>query len=74
MYGQRYGSMYDPDDAATRWVYDNMEQCRIQHPWITSFQDKSVTEIEYRHGSLNDIAKRPAAFFFRSEAYDRVGI
>ena len=40
------------------------------YPWIQTFSDRSVTELEYRHGFLNNPKRTPSFFFFRDKNYD----
>ncbi|EDQ89080.1 uncharacterized protein MONBRDRAFT_25662 [Monosiga brevicollis MX1] len=54
LYGRRYGSCYDPADPNSAWVLHNFEQAKAEHPWIMNYQDRAVTEIEFRHGFLNN--------------------
>ena len=37
------------------------------YPWLVNFRDKSVTELEFLHGFLNDPGHLPAAIFFRDK-------
>eukprot|EP00045_Choanoeca_perplexa_P016585 m.224816 g.224816 ORF g.224816 m.224816 type:complete len:1637 (+) comp17300_c1_seq2:64-4974(+) len=71
-FGRRYGSCYNPRDANTDWVKANFDQCQNEHPWVTDYLDKAVTEVEFRHGFLNNPNKRPCLLAFRDHAYDQV--
>lgn len=48
------GSCYDPEDPSTDWVAQNFEHAAGDYPWVTQFSDRAVTELEFRHGFLND--------------------
>lgn len=69
-HAMRYGTTYDPKKERTSWVLDNVKKCAKQFPWLWNVLDRSLTEMEYLHGWLNDPGKKPAAFFFRDDAYD----
>lgn len=58
--GERYG-----------WVPDEVDADVVErHPWIAGCPDASVTELEIRHGALNDPAEAADAFlYFRSPKY-----
>lgn len=52
--GDRYG-----------WVPPTLPaEFASEHPWISGFQDRSVTELEIRHAALNDPAAAGHTFFY----------
>ena len=62
---QRYG-WHGADDAA---LQENFEEALGLFPWLENYRDKSVTELEFLHGHLNDPGALPAYICFR----DKVG-
>ena len=79
-YGGRYGSVYNPKDPQTAWVKQDFDYAKHNgFEWVTIYNNRSVTELEFRFGWLNrDMANpeanayglRPAAFWFRDPVYD----
>ncbi|XP_052060988.1 TPR repeat-containing protein DDB_G0287407-like [Mytilus californianus] len=67
-YGQRYG-WFGAEDKALQENFDNAVQ---QYPWLDQYRDKSVTELEYLHGHLNNPGDMPAVICFRDKAYDDI--
>ncbi|XP_060081053.1 TPR repeat-containing protein DDB_G0287407-like [Ylistrum balloti] len=65
-FGQRYG-WHGSDDSALQENFDNAANT---YPWVSSVRDKSVTELEFLHGHLNNPGALPAYICFRDEAYD----
>ncbi|XP_077980178.1 TPR repeat-containing protein DDB_G0287407-like [Glandiceps talaboti] len=65
-YGQRYGWNGAKDEHLQR----NLDVAAIKYPWVNQYRDRSVTEIEFLHGFLNEPGKRTSCFFFRAKAYD----
>ncbi|XP_033755344.1 TPR repeat-containing protein DDB_G0287407-like [Pecten maximus] len=65
-FGQRYG-WHGVDDAALQENFDNATSA---YPWVSSVRDKSVTELEFIHGHLNNPGSLPAYLCFRDKAYD----
>jgi hypothetical protein len=51
-------------DVALKWKNDDNT---AQFGWITKFMTRSVTELEFRAGWLNNPGERLAAFYFRDE-------
>jgi len=59
--GERYG-----------WVPEGVEPPELleQYPWLAQYSDRSVTELEFLHGALNDPSMADGAFFYlRDPAY-----
>ncbi|BFZ07798.1 hypothetical protein BsWGS_10837 [Bradybaena similaris] len=67
-YGQRYGWHGSSDETLQR----NMENAEILYPWVADVKDRSVTEIEFLHGHLNNPGALPAIFAFRDKSYDDI--
>ncbi|XP_045167540.2 TPR repeat-containing protein DDB_G0287407-like [Mercenaria mercenaria] len=65
-FGQRYG-WHGADDTGLQKNFDN---ALTLYPWLEQFRDKSVTELEFLHGFLNEPGHLPAAIFFRDNHYD----
>ncbi|XP_033125659.1 TPR repeat-containing protein DDB_G0287407-like isoform X2 [Anneissia japonica] len=65
-FGQRYG-WHGLHDEMLQKTFDF---ALPSYPWLASFRDRSVTELEFLHGHLNNPGARPACFFFRDKAYD----
>ncbi len=59
--GSRYGWIPDPPGA----------DALGDHPWLARYPGASVTELEWRHGVLNDPGAATAFFYFRR--YDPAG-
>ena len=66
-FGQRYG-WHGIEDQILQMNFDNVKD---KFPWIDKYRDRSVTEIEFLHGALNDSQRKPSCLCFRSAAYDR---
>jgi hypothetical protein len=71
-YGLRYGSV-DLGTPETRWVADNIDYAAQfpEYAWLRQWSRRSITELEFRCGTLNNPTKRPSFFFFRNEEFDR---
>ncbi|XP_069113674.1 TPR repeat-containing protein DDB_G0287407-like [Argopecten irradians] len=65
-FGQRYG-WHGAGDTALQENFDNAVS---KYPWLSSVRDKSVTELEFLHGHLNNPGSLPAYLCFRDKAYD----
>ena len=65
-YGQRYG-WSGINDAV---LQSNFNTVALQYPWIHTYRDRSVTELEFLHGFLNNPKQKPACVCFRSKSYD----
>lgn len=66
LYAQRYG-WHGKDDEE---LQKNYTVSKVRFPWIQKYIDKSVTELEYRLGHLNNPGVTPACFCFRNKKYD----
>jgi len=66
-YGQRYGWFGAEGDELLSKTF---QQAEGLYPWINQFRDRSVTELEFRHGHLQNPGERPSFFFFRSPSWD----
>ena len=62
---QRYG--WHGNDALLQQSFD---VAAVKYPWINKHREKSVTELEYLHGHLNNPGERAACFFFRDKVCD----
>lgn len=58
---QRYGwhGLDDPD------LQQNIANAAEKYSWIEEYKDKSVTELEFMHGHLNNPGQMPAIIAFR---------
>ncbi|XP_041473273.1 TPR repeat-containing protein DDB_G0287407-like [Lytechinus variegatus] len=65
-FGQRYGW----HGAKDEFLQKTFDHALPLYPWLKSYRDRAVTELEFLHGHLNDPGQRPACFFFRDKAYD----
>ena len=65
-YGQRYG-WHGLNDAVLQSNFDNVS---TKYPWVNEYRDRSVTELEFLHGFLNNPEQKPACVCFRSKEYD----
>ncbi|XP_071965427.1 uncharacterized protein [Antedon mediterranea] len=65
-FGQRYGWHGKKDEMLQK----TFDFALPNYPWLNSYRDRSVTELEFLHGHLNKPGARPACFFFRDKAYD----
>ncbi|CAD5121309.1 DgyrCDS9836 [Dimorphilus gyrociliatus] len=65
-YGQRYG-WHGVND---RDLQENFERSKIRFPWINSYRDRSITELEFIAGHLNCPGAIPACICFRDISYD----
>jgi len=65
-FGQRYG-WQGLQDRALQMTFDAAVP---GYPWLQQFRDRSVTELEFLHGHLNEPGKIPAIICFRDKAYD----
>ena len=63
LYGQRYG-WNGRHDAVLQ------DKAAEKYPWVEKYRDKSVTELEFMHGHLNNPGNVTACFCFRDKAYD----
>ncbi|KAL8608278.1 hypothetical protein ACOMHN_042145 [Nucella lapillus] len=67
-FGQRYG-WHRADDKQLQENFDNAVQ---KYTWLDAVRDKSVTELEFLHGHLNNPGALPACICFRKKVYDDV--
>ncbi|XP_038069674.1 TPR repeat-containing protein DDB_G0287407-like [Patiria miniata] len=65
-FGQRYGWHGSKDEMLQK----TFDYALATFPFIADYRDRSVTELEYLHGHLNNPGARAASFFFRDKAYD----
>ena len=65
-YGQRYG-WHGLNDAVLQSNFDNVF---TKYSWVNDYRDRSVTELEFLHGFLNNPEQKPACVCFRSKEYD----
>ncbi|KAH9496124.1 hypothetical protein Btru_012115 [Bulinus truncatus] len=65
-FGQRYGWHGESDELLQR----NFDNAMGHYPWLANFREKSVTELEFLHGHLNDPGVLPASICFRDKLYD----
>lgn len=65
-FGQRYG-WHGLNDSSLQATFD----AAVPHyPWLEKYRDRSVTELEFLHGHLNNPQKVPAILCFRHKEYD----
>lgn len=62
---QRYGWHGRNDDN----LQDNFDNALGRYPWLENFRDKSVTELEFLHGHLNNPGALPAVICFRDKVH-----
>ena len=62
-YNQRYG-WHGRDDTSLQENFDNAVG---RYPWLEDVRDKSVTELEFLHGHLNNPGVLPAVICFRDK-------
>ena len=67
MYGRRYGSCYNPADDNTQWVLDSFQRASEDYPWVMDHKERAITEIEFRHGFMNQPG--PVCCAFRCHSY-----
>ena len=67
---QRYGWHGAEDDTLQK----NMHTAEVNYPWLAHFQDRSVTELEFLHGHLNNPGQIPAFFCFRDKVVNNTFI
>jgi hypothetical protein len=60
---QRYG-WHGADDALLQANFDNAVG---RYPWLDAVRDRSVTELEFLRGHLNDPGALPACLCFRDK-------
>ncbi|KAI8784545.1 TPR repeat-containing protein isoform X1 [Biomphalaria glabrata] len=65
-FGQRYGWHGESDELLQR----NFDNAMQKYPWLVNYRGKSVTELEFLHGHLNNPGAIPASICFRDKAYD----
>ncbi|XP_062578941.1 TPR repeat-containing protein DDB_G0287407-like isoform X2 [Saccostrea cucullata] len=65
-FGQRYG-WHGRDDSS---LQDNFDNAVGRYPWLDKVRDRSVTELEFLHGHLNNPGALPAVLCFRNKEYD----
>ncbi|KAK3592936.1 hypothetical protein CHS0354_011736 [Potamilus streckersoni] len=65
-FGQRYG-WHGAEDKVLQQNFDNAVG---RYPWLNDVRDKSVTELEFLHGHLNNPGKLPACIYFRDKSFD----
>ncbi|KAH3766478.1 tetratricopeptide repeat protein [Pelomyxa schiedti] len=75
MLGDRYGWSHT-DNARDDLLTKTFANASSQFPWIMSYVDRSITELEIRHAILNqanptDESQKHCAFFFRNESYSK---
>lgn len=64
-FGQRYGWHGKDDDDLQK----NFNNALPSFPWIDNYRDKSVTELEFLQGHLNNPGAIPACICFRSKVW-----
>jgi tetratricopeptide (TPR) repeat protein len=65
MLGERYGwHISSAGDILLEKTFDNTIKLNPKYSWINSFRDRSVTELEIRHGVLNGLSRPDRALFF----------
>ncbi|XP_077991343.1 TPR repeat-containing protein DDB_G0287407-like [Glandiceps talaboti] len=65
-FGQRYGWNGVHDELLQR----SFDVAATKYPWLKQYRDRSVTEIEFLHGHLNEPGYKAACFFFRDKDFD----
>jgi tetratricopeptide (TPR) repeat protein len=68
--GQRYGWSQQSSSINDRNLAATFDDALEKHPWIDSYRDRSVTELEMLHGALFHPNLAPnALFYLRNESY-----
>ncbi|KAL6069903.1 DUF4062 domain-containing protein [Balamuthia mandrillaris] len=70
MLGERYG-WAQADGKKDELLERTFERAMGQYPWLERYLDRSITELEIRHGVLNEMSDRNiehARFYFRSSS------
>ncbi|XP_076442527.1 uncharacterized protein LOC143281281 [Babylonia areolata] len=67
-FGQRYGWQGHTDAL----LQENINTALGKYPWLDEFRDRSVTELELRHGFLNNPGDIPTVVCFRDKKYDDI--
>ncbi|XP_076442546.1 TPR repeat-containing protein DDB_G0287407-like isoform X2 [Babylonia areolata] len=65
-FGQRYG-WHGSDD---KQLQENFDNAVGKYSWLDAVRDRSVTELEFLHGYLNNPGALPACICFRDKVYD----
>eukprot|EP01105_Mastigella_eilhardi_P028055 TRINITY_DN900_c0_g1_i10.p1 TRINITY_DN900_c0_g1~~TRINITY_DN900_c0_g1_i10.p1 ORF type:complete len:1319 (+),score=247.71 TRINITY_DN900_c0_g1_i10:561-3959(+) len=66
MLGERYG--WSQTESKDELLTKTFANASAKFPWISTFSDRSITELEIRHAALNTSNTR-ALFFFRDPQY-----
>lgn len=48
-------------------LQSTFDYAQKSYPWLQNYRDRSVTELEFLHGHLNEIGAIPACFYFRDK-------
>lgn len=68
--GQRYGWSQQSSSINDRSLAETFDIAAEKHPWVDSYRDRSVTEVEMLHGALFHPSLAPNAhFYLRNESY-----
>lgn len=60
----------DSNEPNKHWVAQAFDIAQDQYPFVNDWRDRAITELEFRHGCLNEADSRPAFFYFRDFSYD----
>eukprot|EP00656_Telonema_subtile_P055259 TRINITY_DN8493_c0_g1_i4.p1 TRINITY_DN8493_c0_g1~~TRINITY_DN8493_c0_g1_i4.p1 ORF type:complete len:1105 (-),score=250.00 TRINITY_DN8493_c0_g1_i4:121-3393(-) len=71
-YGARYGTCFRPTSwfEQTKWVSEAFDAAKDAFPFVDEWRDRGITELEFRHGCLNDNSTRLSAVYFREDSFD----
>ena len=65
---QRYG-WHGADDAV---LQENFNEALGLFPWLDKYRDRSVTELEFLHGHLNNPGNLPTYICFRDKVTNNI--
>jgi tetratricopeptide (TPR) repeat protein len=67
--GQRYGWSQQSSSITDRTLSATFEDAAVKHPWVESYQDRSITEVEMLYGALFHPKLSNAQFYLRDASY-----
>ncbi|XP_041377326.1 TPR repeat-containing protein DDB_G0287407-like [Gigantopelta aegis] len=68
-FGQRYG-WHSAHGASHGLLEKNFDNAVINYPWVEDYWDRSMTEVEFHHGHLNNPGEMPTIICFRAKKFD----
>eukprot|EP00658_Telonema_sp_P-2_P043212 TRINITY_DN31158_c0_g1_i1.p1 TRINITY_DN31158_c0_g1~~TRINITY_DN31158_c0_g1_i1.p1 ORF type:complete len:301 (+),score=85.84 TRINITY_DN31158_c0_g1_i1:113-1015(+) len=64
------GARYGTSGIENEFIQKSIDKALPQWPWLAQMRDRSITELEFRQGSLNQPSVRPSIFFLRDPVHD----